>query len=247
MPNKPQRIVLKLSGEALMDERGDNIGASMLVYFASEIKSILDKGIQVSIVLGAGNIVRGAVLAEQFKPSRAEADYMGMLGTVINSMALRISLREIGVNSRLYSAVAMDQVSQIYIREKVISSMREGRVVILAGGTGNPYFTTDTAAALRAAELNADVLLKGTNVTGVFTGDPNKTKGSKMLDHLTFSEVINLRLRIMDATAFTMCRDQNIPIHVFDIHKPGNLHRVLCGEKIGTRIDANEPGSPAAT
>ncbi len=232
-----KRIILKLSGEALIDKQGDNIGASMLIHFAKEIKSVLDIGIQVAIVLGAGNIVRGSVFADQFKPSRTEADYMGMLATVINSMALRISLREISVSSRLYSAVAMDQVSQIYIRDKVISSMNEGRVVILAGGTGNPYFTTDTAAALRAAELQADILLKGTNVSGVFTSDPNKNEDSKMLSHITFSEAIERRLNVMDATAFTMCRDQNIPVHVFDIHMPGNLHRILSGEKIGTRID----------
>lgn len=238
-----KRVVLKLSGEALMGEKpGDNINADMLSHFAGEISQALNLGVQVAIVLGAGNIVRGTAFAKQnYNFGRIQGDYMGMLATIINSMALQSKLQHLGVTTRLQTAISMDQVAQIYIREKAISGLEDGRVVIFAGGTGNPYFTTDTAAALRAAEINADALLKGTNIDGVYTSDPNKDSESKLISHTNFNRVINERLEVMDATAFTMCRDQNIPINVFDIHTPGNLAKVLQGEKVGTRIDADGP------
>ena len=235
-----KRVVLKLSGEALMGEQpGDNINKEMLTHFAMEIKDALSLGVQVALVLGAGNIVRGTAFAGEHKPARIQGDYMGMLATIINSMALQSKLHILGVKTKLQTALSMDQVAQIYIREKAISGLESGRAVIFAGGTGNPYFTTDTAAALRASEVNADALLKGTNVPGVYTNDPKVNKDSVMLEHTNFLNVITKDLRVMDATAVTMCRDQDIPIYVFDIHTPGNLRKLLEGSKIGTRIDAH--------
>lgn len=235
-----KRILLKLSGEALMGTKpGDNINAGMLTHFANEINSAIEMGVQVAVVLGAGNIVRGSAFAEDHNFGRIQGDHMGMLATIINSMALQSKLQQTGTNTRLQTAISMDQLAQIYIREKAISGLKDGRVVIFAGGTGNPYFTTDTAAALRCAEIGADALLKGTNTEGLFTGDPKKDPTSELLTHTSFTRVINDRLEVMDATAFTMCRDQNIPVHIFNIHKPGNLAKLLKGEQIGTRIDAD--------
>ena len=235
-----KRVLLKLSGEALTGkEAGDNINAEMLEHFAKEIKSAIDLGVQVAIVLGAGNIVRGTAFANKHSLSRIQGDYMGMLATIINSMALQSKLQQVGITTRLQTAISMDQVAQIYIREKAISGLEDGRVVIFAGGTGNPYFTTDSAASLRCAEIGADALLKGTNIEGVYSGDPAK-KDSVLLKHTNFDRVIRDRLQVMDATAFTMCRDQNIPIYIFDIHTPGNLAKLLKGEQIGTRIDGEK-------
>lgn len=234
-----RRVLLKLSGEALMgkEKPGDNINSVMLAHFANEIAEARSMGIQLAVVLGAGNIVRGSAFAEENNFGRIQGDYMGMLATVINSMALQSKLQDIGITTRLQTAVSMDQLAQIYIREKAVSGLEDGRVVIFAGGTGNPFFTTDTAAALRAAEIKADALLKGTNIDGIYTGDPEKDKNCELIERTTFNRVINDRLAVMDATAFTMCRDQGIPINIFNIHKAGNLAKVLRNERIGTRID----------
>ena len=235
-----KRVLLKLSGEALMGEApDDNINNDMLEHFASEIKDALSMDVQVAVVLGAGNIVRGSAFADSNKGGRIQGDYMGMLATIINSMALQGKLHEHGVDTRLQTALSMDQVAQIYIREKAISGLEDGKVLIFAGGTGNPYFTTDTAAALRAAEIEADALFKGTNVPGVYDKDPRKNNDSILIEHISFMDAITQRLEFMDTTALTMCRDQNIPIHVFDIHTKGNLKKVLDeGETVGTRIDS---------
>ena len=217
---------------------GDNINDAMLDHFVSETKDALSMGVQVAIVLGAGNIVRGSAFADTHKAGRIQGDYMGMLATIINSMALQGRLQDHGVNTRLQTALSMDQVAQIYIREKAVSGLEDGKVLIFAGGTGNPYFTTDTAAALRAAEIQADALLKGTNVPGVYDKDPRKNTDGKLIDRMTFMDAITQRLEFMDTTALTMCRDQDIPIHVFDIHSKGNMRSVLEGDKVGTRIDS---------
>lgn len=233
-----KRVLLKLSGEALMGTKpGDNINSERLLHFATEIKHAIELGVEVAIVLGAGNIVRGSAFAEANAFGRIQGDHMGMLATIINSMALQSKLEHIGMSTRLQTAIAMDQMAQIYIREKAISALSNKRVVIFAGGTGNPYFTTDTAAALRCAEINADALIKGTNIDGLYTSDPQKNPDSELIRYTNFSRVINDQLAVMDATAFTMCRDQKIPVHVFNIHTPGNLGRLLQGEEIGTRID----------
>ena len=234
-----KRILLKLSGEALMGEApGDNINREMLEHFALEIKDALDMGVQVGLVLGAGNIVRGTAFAAKQQLNRIQGDYMGMLATIINSMALQSKLQDLGMSTRLQTSFSMDQVAQIYIREKAISGLEQGKVLIFAGGTGNPYFTTDTAAALRAAEIGADALLKGTNVAGLYTADPRKNKDSELVQHTTYLDVIANGLKVMDATAITMCQDTKTPIHVFDIHEPGNLRKLLEGKQLGTRIDS---------
>lgn len=239
-----RRVLLKLSGEALMGEAvGDNISNDMLEHFTLEIKGALSAGVQVAVVVGAGNIVRGSAFADSHKLGRIQGDYMGMLATIINSMALQGRLQDHGVDTRLQTALSMDQVAQIYIREKAISGLEDGKALIFAGGTGNPYFTTDTAAALRAAEIQADALLKGTNVPGVYDRDPRSSEDSKLIERLSFMEAITQRLEFMDTTAITMCRDQDIPIHVFDIHSRGNLMKVIEGDKgVGTRIDASGAG-----
>lgn len=221
------------------DAPGDNINREMLEHFALEIKDALALGVQVGLVLGAGNIVRGSAFASKQQLNRIQGDYMGMLATIINSMALQSKLQDLGMATRLQTSFSMDQVAQIYIREKAVSGLEQGKVLIFAGGTGNPYFTTDTAAALRAAEIGADALLKGTNVDGLYTADPRANKDSKLIRHTSYLEVISGGLKVMDATAITMCQDTNTPIHIFDIHKRGNLQKLLKGEQIGTRIDAS--------
>lgn len=232
------RAVLKLSGEVLLgNTKHDNFSTERISHIVGEIKSVWKLNVQLLLVLGGGNILRGSAFAERIGINRVQSDYMGMLATVINSMALQGALQSAGIECRLQSAVAMDQIAQIYIRQKAVSALRKNIVVLLAGGSGNPFFTTDTAASLRAAEIGADILLKGTKVQGVYSGDPKKNLDSKLLKHINYDYVLTKRLGVMDATALTMCRSQNIPIHVFDIFTKGNLKKILLGKKVGTRID----------
>lgn len=237
-----KRVLLKLSGEALMcKDTNLSIKQEMLEHFATEVKDAHSMGVQIALVVGAGNIIRGKTFAGSNQETRIQGDYMGMLATIINSMALRSKMQDLGLDVRLQSALSMDQVAQLYIRDKALSGLEEGKILIFAGGTGNPYFTTDTAAALRASEINADALLKGTNVDGVYDKDPNLHKDSKLIEQASFLDVISQELQVMDATAIAMCKEQNIPIRVFDIHKRGNLRKVLEGEQLGTTISGAAP------
>lgn len=230
-----KRILLKLSGESLMGNAEFGIKAEMLQHYAEEIKSIVSLGVELAIVIGGGNIFRG-LQAEQSSIERVQGDYMGMLATVINGLALQSALEVNGVYTRLMTALGMDRIAEPYIRRRAISHLEKGRVVIFAAGTGNPYFTTDSAAALRANEINADVILKGTRVDGIYTADPEKDPLATKYDNVSFSEVIRSKLNIMDMTAFTMCYENDMPIIVFDISKPKNLSRIICGETIGTLV-----------
>lgn len=230
-----KRILLKLSGEALMGPGAFGINKDTLLYIADEIKSVWEWGVQVAIVVGGGNIFRGVALGSTGM-DRATGDYMGMLATCMNAMALKDVLTQHNVETRSQSALSIDQVAEPYIRGKALRHLEKGRVVIFACGTGNPFFTTDTAAALRSAEIGADVVLKATQVDGVYSADPKKDPNAKLYESLTFDEAIQKKLKIMDATAFTLCRDQGMPIRVFDLHKPGNLKRVVLGEPVGTLI-----------
>lgn len=236
MARKYNRVLLKLSGESLMGERNYGIDHLMLEQYAREIKSITEIGVQVAIVIGGGNIYRGMNEAET-GIERAQGDYMGMLATVINGMALQAALEKAGVNTRLQSAIKMEQVAEPYIRRRAIRHLEKGRVVIFGAGTGNPYFTTDTAGSLRAIEINADVILKGTRVDGIYTADPEKDKTATRFDTLSFNEVITKNLRVMDMTAFTLCQENNLPIIVFDMNKDGNLLEVVKGTKVGTLVN----------
>src|ERR1700747_3309827 len=219
---KYSRVLLKLSGESLMGERNFGIDPKMLEQYAKEIKMITNIGVQVAIVIGGGNIYRGMNEAET-GIERAQGDYMGMLATMINGMALQASLEKVGVKTRLQSAIKMEQVAEPYIRRRAIRHLEKGRVVIFGAGTGNPYFTTDTAGSLRAIEINADVILKGTRVDGIYSSDPEKDATATRFESLSFNEVIAKNLRVMDMTAFTLCQENNLPIIVFDMNKPGNL------------------------
>ena len=236
MPRR--RIVLKLSGEALLgEEPGENFSVASLQHLVEEIDSAIKMDVEMALIFGGGNILRGSTYSKTSGTSRVQGDYMGMLATVINAMAMQGALQAAGIETRLHTAVAMEQLAQPYIRQKAISSLNKGMVVLFAGGSGNPFFTTDTAAALRASEIGADLLLKGTKVAGVYTKDPAKNPDSELIEHASFDRVIRENLEVMDATAITMCRAQNIPIHVFDIFRAGNLRKLLAGERIGTRID----------
>jgi uridylate kinase len=232
---KYSRVLLKLSGESLMGDRNFGLDSKMLEQYAREIKSITDIGVQVAIVIGGGNIYRGMNEAET-GIERAQGDYMGMLATVINGMALQAALEKAGVNTRLQSAIKMEQVAEPYIRRKAIRHLEKGRVVIFGAGTGNPYFTTDTAGSLRAIEINANVILKGTRVDGIYTADPEKDPTATRFDTLSFSEVISRNLKVMDMTAFTLCQENSLPIIVFDMNSPGNLLNVVRGKKVGTLV-----------
>lgn len=232
---KYKRIVLKLSGEALMGDKNFGFDNAVIAQYALDIKSIVELGVQVAIVIGGGNIYRGMNEAET-GIERAHGDYMGMLATVINGMALQAGLEKIGVYTRLQSAIKMEQVAEPYIRRRAIRHVEKGRVVIFGAGTGNPYFTTDTAGSLRAIEINADVILKGTRVDGIYTSDPEKDNAAKKFDLITFQECISKNLRVMDMTAFTLCMENNLPIIVFDMNKPGNLMKVVTGAKVGTLV-----------
>ena len=232
---KYNRILLKLSGEALMGEQNYGIDSNRLSDYAKEIKQIIDKGIQVAIVIGGGNIYRG-IQSEGAGFDRVQGDYMGMLATIINGMALQSALESLGVETRLLTAIRMEQVAEPYIRRKATRHLNKNRVVIFGGGTGNPYFTTDTAATLRAIEIEADVILKGTRVDGIFTADPEKDPTATMYETISFDEVFKKELNVMDLTAFTLCKENNLPIKVFNMNTDGNLQKICEGENIGTLV-----------
>lgn len=235
MVPKYKRVLLKLSGEALMGDKSFGFDNEVIAQYARDIKSIVELGVQVAIVIGGGNIYRGMNEAET-GIERAHGDYMGMLATVINGMAMQAGLEKIGVYTRLQSAIKMEQIAEPYIRRRAIRHVEKGRVVIFGAGTGNPYFTTDTAGSLRAIEINAEVILKGTRVDGIYTADPEKVPDAKKYETITFQECISQNLRVMDMTAFTLCMENQLPIIVFDMNKPGNLLRVVRGEKVGTLV-----------
>lgn len=237
MAAKYKRVLLKLSGESLMGKQGFGIDSTMLAHYADQIKGLINYGVEVAVVIGGGNIFRG-LQATESGIERVQGDYMGMLATVINGMAIQSALEAVGVYTRLISAIEMKAIAEPYIRRRAIRHLEKGRVVIFSAGTGSPYFTTDSAAALRANEINADVILKGTRVDGIYTADPEKDPNAKKFDTLSFAQVISLGLSIMDMTAFTMCQENNLPIIVFDISKKENLQRIIQGEKVGTLVEA---------
>tara|TARA_B100000214_G_C23971044_1_gene630158 strand:- start:3076 stop:3783 length:708 start_codon:yes stop_codon:yes gene_type:complete len=232
---KYKKILLKLSGESLIGQQKYGIDSLMISSFASEISQIIDDGVQVAVVIGGGNIYRG-VEFEGAGFDRVQGDYMGMLATIINGMALQSALESINVETRLLTAIRMEQIAEPYIRRKAMRHLEKNRVVIFGGGTGNPYFTTDTTATLRAIEIEADIILKGTRVDGIYTADPEKDVNAKKYDSISFDEVLNKKLNIMDLTAFTLCQENNLPIHVFNMNTKGNLYKVCKGESIGTRV-----------
>ena len=234
---KYKRILLKLSGEALLGEQknGDPFNPKIIEQYAQDIKKVVDLGVQVAIVIGGGNIYRGMNEADS-GIERAHGDYMGMLATVINAMAMQAMLEKIGVYTRLQSAINMEQVAEPYIRRKALRHLEKGRVVIFGTGTGNPYFTTDTAGSLRAIEMKADVILKGTRVDGVYSADPEKDPTATKFETIGFQECISKNLKVMDMTAFTLCMENKLPIIVFDMNKPGNLLKVVEGMQVGTLV-----------
>ena len=231
-----KRVLLKLSGESLMGENSFGIDPAMVSRYAREIKSIVDLGVEVAIVIGGGNIYRGMNESET-GIERAHGDYMGMLATVINAMAIQAMLEKQGMYTRLLSAIKMEQVAEPYVRRRAMRHLEKNRVVIFGAGTGNPYFTTDTAGSLRAIEISADVILKGTRVNVIYTADPEKDPTAKKFDKITFRECIDMNLKIMDMTAFTLCMENNLPIIVFDMNEDGNLKRIVMGEKVGTLVN----------
>jgi uridylate kinase len=230
-----KRILLKLSGEALMGEQKFGIDTKVVLKYAEEIKALVDAGVQVAVVIGGGNIYRG-IEASETGIDRVQGDYMGMLATVINSMALQSGLEKVGVYTRLLTALEIRQVAEPFIKRRAVRHLEKGRVVIFGAGTGNPYFTTDTAAALRATEIEANVILKGTRVDGIYDSDPEKNPNAIKFEKLNYSEAISKKLNVMDMTAFTLCQENNIPIIVFDMNTKGNLTRVVKGETIGTLV-----------
>jgi uridylate kinase len=232
---KYKRILLKLSGESLMGDKQYGIDNNQVLQYAKDIKSVFDEGIEIAVVVGGGNIFRG-LSAEKSGMERAQADYMGMLATVINCMALQNALESIGVETRLQSAIKMEQICEPYIRRKAMHHLKEKQIVIFGAGTGNPYFTTDTAASLRAIEIKADVVLKGTRVDGIYTADPEKDPTATRYDEITFQEVYDKGLNVMDMTAITLCQENNLPIIVFDMNKEGNFMKIAKGEAIGTLV-----------
>ena len=234
MPYK--RILLKLSGEALMGDKQYGIDPNRLSEYAEEIKSVVDKGVEVAIVIGGGNIYRGLAGASNGM-DRVQGDHMGMLATVINGLALQSALEDKGIQTRLQSAIRINEVAEPFIRRRALRHLEKGRVVIFGGGTGNPYFTTDSAAVLRAIEVEADVILKGTRVDGIYTSDPEKDKTATKFDKITFKDVLHKGLKVMDSTAFTLSQENELPIVVFDMNKKGNLLRIVSGENIGTVVN----------
>ena len=230
-----KKVLLKLSGEALGGEQGYGIDPHTITTIANEVKRVVELGVQLSLVIGGGNIFRG-LAASSKGMDRASADYMGMLATMINSLAMQDALEKAGVDTRVQSAIAMAEVAEPYIRRRAIRHLEKGRVVIFGAGTGNPYFTTDTAASLRAMEIGADVILKGTKVDGVYSADPNKDPSATKYDSLTYLEVLRKGLQVMDATAISLCMDNSLPIIVFDVTTDGNVVRVVCGDPIGTLV-----------
>ncbi len=235
MQPKYKRILLKLSGESLMGNKNFGMDPDVISQYAKEIKLVVDLGVQVALVIGGGNIYRGMNEA-QTGIERAHGDYMGMLATVINGMALQAGLEKAGMYTRLQSAINMEQIAEPYIRRRAIRHLEKERVVIFGAGTGNPYFTTDTAGSLRAVEIKADVILKGTRVDGVYTADPEKDLTATRYQTVSYQECLSKNLRIMDMTAFTLCMENKLPIIVFDMNKPGNLLRVVLGEDVGSLI-----------
>lgn len=232
---KYKRILLKLSGESLMGSKQFGIDHARLVQYAQEIKEVVEGGLEVAIVIGGGNIFRG-IQAAQGGMDRVQGDYMGMLATMINSMALQSALENLNVSTRLMSAIKMDEIAEPFIRRRAVRHLEKGRVVIFGAGTGNPYFTTDSAASLRAIEIEADVILKGTRVDGIYTADPEKDPTAVKFDTITFGEVFKRGLQVMDMTAFTLCHENKLPIIVFDMDGGGNLRKLLAGEQIGTLV-----------
>ncbi len=231
-----KRILLKLSGEALMGEKQYGIDPKRLKEYAEEIQTVIESGVEVAVVIGGGNIFRGLAGASNGM-DRVQGDHMGMLATVINGLALQSALEDEGIETRLQSAIKINEVAEPFIRRRAIRHLEKGRVVIFGGGTGNPYFTTDSAAVLRAIEINADVILKGTRVDGIYTSDPEKNKDATKFDNITFKDVLNKGLKVMDTTAFTLSQENELPIIVFDMNKPGNLLKVVSGENIGTKVN----------
>jgi len=238
MKPKYKRIILKLSGEALQSKsaNGENIDVDIVNSIASQVKDIKLFGTEIGIVIGGGNIVRGGEFYQKQGIDRSTADYMGMLATVINGMALQAAFEKHGMHTRLQTAIHMEEIAEPYIRRRALRHLEKDRVVIFAAGTGNPYFTTDTAAVLRAVELGADAILKATKVDGVYSSDPVKNKSAKKFELLTYMDVLKKELKVMDLTAISLCKDNKLPIVVFNLFKPGNIKRVVLGEKIGTVI-----------
>lgn len=235
MALKYKRVLLKLSGETLMGTEQYGIDPKMLAYYGQQIKIMLEMGVEVAVVIGGGNIFRG-LQAKDAGIERVQGDYMGMLATVINGMAIQSTLESLGVFTRLISAIEMKEIAEPYIRRRAIRHLEKRRVIIFSAGTGSPYFTTDSAAALRANEIDADVILKGTRVDGIYSADPEKDPDAVKYDQLTFTEVLKRNLRIMDQTAFAMCAENDTPVIVFDINDPGNIKRILEGESVGTLV-----------
>lgn len=230
-----KRVLLKLSGEALMGDLQYGIDNKVVSAYCTEIKKVVESGVEMAIVIGGGNIYRG-MQAVSSGIDRVQGDHMGMLATVINGLALQAGLEAVGLKTRLLSAIKMEQIAEPFIRRRAVRHLEKNRVVIFGAGTGNPYFTTDTAAALRATEIEADIILKGTRVDGIYTADPEKDPSATRYEQLTFSEAIAKNLNVMDMTAFTLCRENNMPIVVFDMNKTGNLQRICAGEQIGTTV-----------
>jgi uridylate kinase len=235
-----KRVLLKLSGEALMGEQGYGIDPATIDRIAAEIKEVHDLDIEVAIVVGGGNIFRGVALSARGM-DRASADYMGMLATIINAIALQDACEKQGLFTRVMTAIEMHEVAEPFIRRRAIRHVEKGRVVIFAAGTGNPYFTTDSAAALRALEIKADAILKATKVEGIYTADPKTDETAIMFDRLTYLDVIQRDLKVMDTSAISLCRERGVPIHVFNLNTPGNIARVVKGEKIGTVVCDDDP------
>ena len=233
---KYNRVLLKLSGESLMGDQNYGISPAMLEQYAKDIKSAVEAGVEIAIVIGGGNIFRGLSGAAKGM-DRVQGDYMGMLATLINSMALQAELEKQGLKTELLSGLAIEPICKEMSRRRAIEAMKEGRVVVIGGGSGNPFFTTDTASALRAVEIQADAILKGTRVDGVYTADPEKDPTATKYSNLTFQEALTKKLKIMDLTAFALCEENKLPIYVFDMNRPGNLLKVVSGENIGTEVN----------
>jgi uridylate kinase len=231
-----KRILLKLSGESLMGDKSYGLDPMMLEQYARDIKTVTDLGVQVALVIGGGNIYRG-MNEKESGIERAQGDYMGMLATVINGIAMQSMLEKVGVQTRLQTAIKMDQVAEPFIRRRAIRHLEKGRVVIFGAGTGNPYFTTDTAGSLRAVEIKADAIIKGTRVDGIYDSDPEKNADAIKFENISFADAISKNLKVMDMTAFTLCQENKMPIVVFDMNTPGNLLRIIQGEMIGTVVE----------
>ncbi|MBT4775580.1 MAG: UMP kinase [Crocinitomicaceae bacterium] len=234
---KYKRVLLKLSGEALMGNKGFGIDNNRLMQYANEIKSVSEFGVEIAIVVGGGNIFRG-VQASEGGMERTQGDYMGMLATMINSMALQAALESLGLQTRLQSAIEMKEIAEPFIRRKAVRHLERGRIVIFGAGTGNPFFTTDSAASLRAIEIEANVILKGTRVDGIYTADPEKDPEATKYSNISFDQVYNMGLSVMDLTAFTLCKENNLPIIVFDMNTSGNLLNLVQGAEVGTLVEA---------